>query len=237
MEQFSNYTDEYFLDYISEELIRESESKTVTESKIRDPRFFVLLVNILRGIQEQESKYFYYTLRRINKYILDKVYVTRNLKGENVGLFLYLRDYLFPRHPNYDKKVENMINIGIRKNPARNHPEFIIIKSDDSNDDVDISANTCVFKRLKNVLHETMRITIEKEIHYGRSLPPGITKHHIPKLRNEFLRRYPSRIPDSFEEDNQDWGGSKFKEIDSDFEEAWVDFVFNYLISLDSMSG
>ena len=175
----------------------------------------------------------YNQIKEQNRLLLRTIGVNNDLKNTQPECYSYLTEYLFPRHPNHDKKVRNMVNIGIRENPVHHHLEFIIFKDDGTFDD--ISANySCVYKCNRNDLHQTMRTTIQKEIEYNhRSLSAGIT---ISELRDKFLRTYPSRVPDSFEDDLY-WGGTKFQESDSDFEEAWIDYCFNYRLSLESMSG
>jgi hypothetical protein len=175
----------------------------------------------------------YNKIKEHNWDLLRTIGVNYDLKNTQPECYFYLTKYLFPRHPNYDKKVRNMVNIGIRENPVHYHLEFIIFKDDGTFDD--ISANySCVYKCNRNDLHQTMKTTIQKEIKYNhRSLPAGIT---ISELRDEFLRTYSTRVPESFDDDLV-WGGTKFKGNDADFKGEWIIYCFNYSPILESMSG
>lgn len=234
MEEFKCDTD--FLSYIRKSIKEsESESGRASKSKIRDPRFFGFLVEILNSILI-ESKYFYDTLKVINNFILNSIGVTNCLKEINEGAFRYLKDYLFPRHPNHLRKVKNLVNIGIRKNPGQGHLEFIIIKNNGKIDD--ISANySCVFKRNRgNDLHQTMLKTISRCRRRNNEYKDINVKGIANRVRNQFLESWDLPVPTTFDDDLY-WGGTKFKECDSAFEEAWISYYFNYCRTLKAKSG
>ncbi len=75
---------------------------------------------------------------------------------------------LFKRHPNYEIKCKNIIDVMIRKNPVYNNFELILKKQDGSIDD--ISYLMCVNGKRKNDLKTAMREAIQPQIDEFKSM-------------------------------------------------------------------
>jgi hypothetical protein len=222
---FSNFnTDEDYLSFIRWSL------KEYDDSEIKKPEFFIYLITILNSIQ-YESDYFHNTIKKINNRIKDLIGDCNNLKDNHIGIYKYLTEFLFPRHTNYHEKTKDMVNIGIRRNPARSHYEFYIFKSDGTIDDISANGN-CVYKIKLNDLHETMMKTIrfDERCDYSKERSSISIEIEI------FLRMYTSRIPTSFDDDLY-WGGTTFKESDSNFKDAWMNYYFNICSNQEILSG
>jgi len=143
---------------------------------------------------------------------------------------------LFKRHPNYDEKCQNIIDIMIRKNPVYNNLELIIKKEDDSIDD--ISYLVCVSGKPKNDLKTAMREAIQPQIDEFKSMSILICElcnsttsihidHHsdftpFEKLYIDFMNINKLPIPTSFNSNKAHI--NCFKEKDKEFSKSWYEY-------------
>ena len=160
-----------------------------------------------------------------------------SLKKHHTYFYNELMD-LFKNHPEYPKKIENVIDIAIERN--KQNPSFYEYKIIKSNGDTDnISYRCCINKPCKdNNLKNAMRYAVENQILEFRNncnilecefckSRQNIHIDHIKpfkELYDDFLKDR-NDIPSIF--DDNYYNSAKFQEIDEDFENEWSEYHKN----------
>jgi hypothetical protein len=158
--------------------------------------------------------------------VIDTIGLCENIKNEYPKYYMDLLE-LFKRHPEYDIKCKDMINIKIRKNPRYHQLELYVEK--DNGSCIDISYNVCISGKGSNNLKKAMRNCIESQIedfklnntgncHLCNSNIKIEVDHHsdltpFEKLYCDFMDIYKLNIPNEF--DDLESHSACFKEKDN----------------------
>jgi hypothetical protein len=192
------------------------------------------------------------SLKEYFRGIIDTIGLCESIKGEYPN---YYTDFLelFKRHPEYDNKCQNMIDIKIRKNP-RYHQLELYIEKDDCYC-IDISYNVCISGKGSNNLKKAMRNCIESQIEEFKQNNTGNCElcnskikievdHHsdltpFKKLYCDFMDINKLSIPDEFDE--LESHSSSFKDKDKDFSNSWFNYhkqnvIFRFLCKKCNLS-
>lgn len=146
---------------------------------------------------------------------------------------------VFKRHSDYPGKFIGFVDIKIDYNPMFiNQLEVSIIKENNTIDDVSV-LNNCISGKPRDNLKIAMRVSIQPQIkEYKKNNPIKVCElcdkhdiieidHHsekspFAKLCNDFMEINKLPIPTSF--DDTESHMKCFKELDSDFENSWVEY-------------
>lgn len=175
------------------------------------------------------------TTKLINEYktLLNSIGLCDSLKTTNITAYNKFCE-LFKNHPEYPEKVNNMIDICIKKNKMNSkYFELNIIREDGSIED--ISYRSCISKRPSDYnLKRAMRYSIEPQILEFKNnnklicsfcnSTDDIQIDHIKlfkTLYDEFIEQN-INIPKSF--DDNIYNTAMFQKQDFEFEEKWRKF-------------
>jgi hypothetical protein len=174
-------------------------------------------------------------LKQYFRDVIDYISLCESIKNEYPNYYLDFLE-LFKRHPEYNEKCNNMIDIKIRRNPKYHQLELYIEKNDGKC--IDISYNACITGKGINNLKKAMRICIESQILEFKLNNNGNCElcnsnikievdHHsdltpFEKLYSDFMKINKLSIPNEFEDDISN--APCFKEKDKEFNNNW----FNY---------
>lgn len=175
------------------------------------------------------------TTKLLNEYktLLNSIGLCDSLKTTNTSAYNKFCE-LFKNHPEYPEKLNNMVDICIKKNKMNSqYLELNIIREDGSIED--ISYRSCISKRPSDYnLKRAMRYSIEPQILEFKNNNPLICSFcnstddiqidhikHFQSLYDEFLK-HNTNIPTLF--DDNIYNTAMFKKEDFDFEEKWRKF-------------
>ena len=144
---------------------------------------------------------------------------------------------LFKDHPEYETKIENVVDLCIVKNKRNSkYFEINLIRNDETRED--ISYRCCINTRPKNYnLNSALRYTIEPQItefrkgkelicEFCKSLDDIQIDHIITfKDMSDMFLKDRSDIPFVF--DDTDYNGCKFQTVDEVFMNEWYEYHQN----------
>ena len=173
--------------------------------------------------------------------VIDTIGLCESIKKEYPNYYIDFLE-LFKRHPEYNEKCNNMIDIKIRRNVKYHQLELYIEKN--NGDCIDISYNVCITGKGSNNFKKAMRNCIESQILEFKLKNKGncelcnsnikieIDHHSIltpfEKLCIDFMNINKLEIPNEF--DDSDSNSPYFKEKDKEFSNNWFNYHKNNVI-------
>ena len=171
-------------------------------------------------------------LKQYVRKMIDDIGPCEDIKNKHPHYYLFLLE-LFKRHPKYEKKTANLINIKIRYNPIFTKQLEVLIEKKDGKI-IDISAlNKCITGKNGNDLLKAMRYAINPQINEFRqnnnlicsicnSQKNPHVDHYIPTFKNlstTFILNN-KKIPYKFEDTLENT--KCFRKKDNKFETEWI---------------
>ena len=175
-------------------------------------------------------------VEQYTKDTIQRISVCNDIKEKHPESFEFFVKYLFPKHPSFPKKFKYMSNIGIRRNPVFNQLELVIIRNNNTTDNV--SWRKCLGKKV-NPLNAAMRNAVSSQILDFKYSQDDLTcrlcgkydsphvDHKDPKFRDltkNFLTSLNGVIPIPKQFRDNKFNGKIFKESDSAFEKLWQEY-------------
>lgn len=175
-------------------------------------------------------------IKAYTREILSRIGECKDLQIEHPEEYEYFIKFLFPRHPKYPHKFQEVQSVGIRKNPSYKQLEVFLHYNNGKIDGVSVLKNCMGKHQNKDGLTIATRFSVASQIKSFRNR--SIQKcefcsatadlqvdHEIPlfiELQNTFLQITKLQVPTEF--DSKKDNTKKFKVEDSEFRQSWQEY-------------